>query len=272
MTPTLTQITQQTITVTHRAAEFILREFGRVSEDDIVTKSQNSLVSYVDREAEKILVAGLSDILPGCSFWTEEDTVEHTEGPWQWIIDPLDGTTNFLHGLPHFSVSVALRHHGELVVGVVVDVTKNETFSCFRGGGAYLNDKPIRVSPTGRLADALIATGFPYYDYSLVGPFQETLQYFMEHSRGLRRFGSAALDLAYVACGRYDFFFEYALHAWDMAAGILLVEEAGGQVRDFDGNSESLVRGHIAAGSTHSFDEAMAVVTRGFGRRAKPNK
>ena len=271
MNPSLPQITQQTILVVHEAADFIRQEFGRVSKEDIVTKSQNSLVTYVDREAEKLLVRGLSQIIPDSKFWTEEDTIQQSEGEWQWIIDPLDGTTNFLHGIPHFSVSVALRRHGELVVGVVADVTRQETFSCYRGGGAFLNQHPIRVSPNERLADALVATGFPYYDYSRVEAFQDTLRHFMEHSRGLRRFGSAALDLAYVACGRYDFFFEYALHAWDMAAGILLVEEAGGTVRDFDGQSDSLVRGHIMAGSTHTFEEAAAIVVRGFGSGSPVN-
>ena len=250
----------QVIATTERAADFIREQFGKVATADIITKDHNSLVSYVDREAERLLVDELRQLLPDSTFLTEEETVAQKRGAWQWIIDPLDGTTNFLHGLPHFSVSVALRHHDELVLGVVTDVTKRETFAGRRGGGVTLNGQPVRTRPNADLSAALIATGFPYYDYSRVEPFQQTLECFMRQARGVRRFGSAALDLAWVACGRYDFFFEYSLHAWDMAAGILLVEEAGGRVRDFVGGTDSLTRGDVMAGGREVFDAAAQIV------------
>ena len=254
------KILDQTTAVVERAAEFIHSEFGNVARTDILTKSQNSLVSYVDQTAERMLVEGLREVLPGSTFLTEEETVNQERGAYQWIIDPLDGTTNFLHGLPHFAVSVALRHHRDLVVGVVYDVTKREVFTAYRGGGAWLNGQKIGVSSNDRLSDALIATGFPYYDYSRVKQFHQTLERFMREARGVRRFGAAALDLAWVACGRYDFFFEYSLHAWDMAAGILLVEEAGGKVTDYVGGNDSLVRGDVMAGSSQIFGHGERIV------------
>ena len=256
----LDPILDQTVSIAERAADFIRGEFGKVTTADIITKDHNSLVSYVDREAEQMLVAELRELLPEATFLTEEETVDQQRGTWQWIIDPLDGTTNFLHGLPHFSVSVALRHHDELVLGVVVDVIKRETFAGRRGGGVTRNGTPVRTRPNPDLSAALIATGFPYYDYSRVEQFQQTLECFMRQARGVRRFGSAALDLAWVACGRYDFFFEYSLHAWDMAAGILLVEEAGGRVRDFNGGLDSLRRGDVMAGGAQVFEAAANIV------------
>ncbi len=244
-------ICTQSIAVVKKAGGFIKSQLGKVKSGDIEEKALNSLVSFVDKEAEKMLVEGLSAIMPEAVFLTEEDTVENQEGEWQWIIDPLDGTTNFLHQLPVFSVSVALRHQEELVVGIVYEINLDECFYAWKNGGAYLNDRPVRVSESGTLEQCLLATGFPYYDYSQMQKYLQAFTYFMEHTRGIRRMGSAAVDLAYVACGRFDGFFEYSLNPWDVAAGILLVREAGGQLCDFCGSDNYLFGKEMVATNTN---------------------
>lgn len=207
-----------------KAGEFIQQELGRVQGQSIEDKSLNQLVSYVDRTAEEMLVEGLQKVLPEATFLTEENTIENKEGEWQWIIDPLDGTTNFLHEVPVFSVSVALKHQKEIVVGIVYEVNRKECFYAWKGGGAWLNNKRIRVSKAPELSKSLIATGFPVTDFERLPQYLNTLGLFMQHTRGVRRLGSAATDLAYVACGRFDAFFEYNLNPWDVAAGVLLVQ------------------------------------------------
>lgn len=229
---------------------FILGELGKVETGDIEAKSLNSLVSYVDRTAEVQLVEGLGALLPGAAFQTEEDTVEQTGGEWLWIIDPLDGTTNFLHQIPVFSVSVALRKGDETVMGIVYEINRKECFWAWKGGGAYCNERPISVSSTSLLQDAVIGTGFPYKADGRAEPHLAALAYFMKNSRGIRRLGSAATDLAYVACGRFDAFFEYSLNPWDIAAGAFLVEEAGGKVLDFDLEAGYLGKGQVIAANS----------------------
>jgi myo-inositol-1(or 4)-monophosphatase len=218
-------------------ATFILEELGKVTTQQVETKALNSLVSYVDKTAEQRLTAGLSAILPGSVFLTEEETVAQEKGEWRWVIDPLDGTTNFLHQLPCFAISVALEHQGEVVVGIVHEVTRNETFSAWKGSGVLLNGKPVKVSATPSIDQSLVATGFPYYDFEKMTKYLQAMRWMMEHTRGIRRWGAAAVDLAYVACGRYDLFFEYHLQPWDIAAGAFLVQEAGGKVSDFQGGN-----------------------------------
>lgn len=229
----LSLITQQAIGVVQQAGDFIRAELGKVQQGAIEEKSLNSLVSYVDKTAEKMLVDGLHRILPEAGFITEEDTISSEEHPYQWVIDPLDGTTNFLHQLPCFAVSVALWHQGKGVLGIVLEVSRNELFHAWQGGGAYLNGQPIHVSQAKELGQTLVATGFPYYDFERLQTYLEVFTYFTQNTRGIRRWGAAAVDLAYVACGRYDFFFEYSLQSWDIAAGAVLVQEAGGVVSDF---------------------------------------
>lgn len=242
------------------AADFIRRELGRVSRADIETKSLNSLVSYVDKTAEEILVRQLGTLLPEAAFLTEEGTVAQGEAPWRWIIDPLDGTTNFLHQLPGFAVSIGLQHGTELVAGVVLEVTRKECFHAWRHGGAYLNGQPIRVSGTELLADALVATGFPYRDFDRLAPYFRAMDTFVRRSRGLRRLGASAVDLAYLACGRFDAFFEYGLSPWDVAAGIVIVREAGGRVSDFRGGADYLFGEELVAAAPGVFDGVLAVV------------
>ena len=238
-------------TLTKRVAEFIKQEAGRVSEHQIQDKDHNSLVSYVDETAERMLVEGLSQIMPAATFITEEKTVENTKSALQWIIDPLDGTTNFLHGIPIYSVSVALVVKDEPVVGIVHEINQDESFYAYKGGGAFLNDGRIHVKHTPELANALIATGFPGRSFEHLSAYEKAMNVLMQSTRGIRRLGSAAVDLAYVACGRYDGYFEYGLNAWDIAGGILLVKEAGGTITNFSGGDDALYNGEMLATNGH---------------------
>jgi myo-inositol-1(or 4)-monophosphatase len=242
-------ICQSSIVVVKEAANFIKSQMGKVEAAQIEDKSINSLVSYVDKTAEEILVKGLSEIVPSATFITEEDTVENKKSEYYWIIDPLDGTTNFLHSLPFFSVSVALAHNDKIVVGIIYEVTRDECFSTWKGGQAFLNDKVIRVSPNKELINAMIATGFPYTHMERIDAHIEMIKYLRYNARGLRRFGSAALDLAYVAAGRFDGYFEYGLQPWDVAAGVFLVEQAGGLVSDFKNGDDYIFGEEVVVGN-----------------------
>ena len=245
-------------------ADFIRKELGKVQADVIETKALNSLVSYVDKQAEEQLVAKLGQLLPNSTFLTEEETVEQSTGEFCWIIDPLDGTTNFLHQLPFFSVSVALQQNGETILGVVYEVNRQECFYAWKDGGAFLNGQPIQTTKTSSLSEALVATGFPYYDYSQIAPYFIVLEKMMRGTRGLRRFGSAALDLAYVACGRFDLYFEYSLNSWDIAAGTFLVQEAGGGVSDFKGGNDYLQNGEILASCSGLYPQVAEMIKEAF--------
>lgn len=267
----LEKLTAETCEIVREVAVFLLAEKGKVDHQQIETKSKNSLVSYVDKTAEKMLVTGLQKLLPDSVFLTEEETIETQEGDYQWIIDPLDGTTNFLHDLPCFSISVALRIKEELVIGVVHEVNENETFHAYKNGGAYLNGKKISVSSSTTLSETLIATGFPYYDYSKVKNYLKMLEYLMQETRGIRRLGSAAVDLVYVACGRFDAFFEYSLNAWDVAAGILIVQEAGGNVTDFSGEKDYLFGREIVATNAGIAEEFSILVQKAFSENSPIN-
>jgi myo-inositol-1(or 4)-monophosphatase len=244
--------------------DFIRQQVGNVKEEEITDKALNSLVSYVDETAEEKLVAGLSKLLPEATFLTEEGTVIAQKSYHRWIIDPLDGTTNFLFQLPCFSVSVALEEADEIVLGMVYEINRDECFSAWRNGGAFLNGQPIRCRENTELSHSLMATGFPYYDYQRMGDYFKAFTYFMEHTRGIRRWGSAAVDLAYVACGRFDGFFEYSLNAWDVAAGILLVQEAGGKVSDFSGGENYLFGQEMVATSSGVFEQVLEPIRKAF--------
>lgn len=231
----LPELCAKSIKIVEKAAAFIASQRGKVAAAAIEEKSLNSLVSYVDKEAEQMLVNGLGKLLSDATFYTEEDTVQNIDSDLVWIIDPLDGTTNFLSQLPIYSVSVALKYRGEVLLGIVYEVNQRECFYAWKGGGAFLNGTSIRVSDKPSLSAALIATGFPYYKYDYIKKYFKALEQFMLNSRGIRRLGSAAVDLAYVACGRFDIFFESSLQPWDVAGGIIIVKEAGGDVSDYNG-------------------------------------
>jgi len=260
----LEQICRESRQVVEQAADFIQEELGQVAVKDIDVKSVNSLVSYVDKKSEEMLVAGLGKLLPEAVFITEEETVEALQGDYRWIIDPLDGTTNFLHQLPFFAISVALQYKEQTIMGIVCEVNRKEMFYAWKDGGSWLNNKPIKVNTNTTLQDAMISTGFPYYDYSHLQGYLKTLEYFMLNTRGIRRYGAAALDLAYVACGRFDVYYEYSLSPWDVAAGALIVEEAGGKVSDFKGGDNYIFGREIIAGSLAMFSEIFKTVNEAF--------
>ncbi len=253
----LSLLSQEINTIARQAGAFIRQESRAFDRNATEYKDVNNLVSYVDKETEKQLVDALHKLLPEAGFITEEGTVE-TEADrmgLNWIIDPLDGTANFIHGLPVYSVSVALANGGKSIAGVVYDVPRDECFSAWQGGGAFVQmgdavPETISVSPAMTLGESLIATGFPYYRFEGMQNYLRILESLMQQTHGLRRMGSAAIDLAYVACGRFEGFYEYNLNSWDMAAGVLLVEEAGGRVTDFAGGSEFLFRGDVVAGGS----------------------
>jgi myo-inositol-1(or 4)-monophosphatase len=244
-------LTQQTIEIVEQAAAFIQQEAASFSRDKIEYKDLNNLVSYVDKEAEKLLVAGLKKILPEASFITEEGTtgVEPDPTALNWIIDPLDGTTNFIHGIPVYCVSVGLARGKEPLLGVIHEPSLNEVFYGWQGGGAWCNGKSIKISNVQSLQESLIATGFPYYKFEKQKRYMALLELLMQKTHGIRRMGAAAVDLAYVAAGRFDGFYEYNLNSWDMAAGVLLIKEAGGTVTDFSGGDNYLFGGDIVAAS-----------------------
>jgi len=243
------QLLQEVIVLVKEVGDFIRTEAQNFDESKIQYNGKNDLVSYVDQEAEKRLVKGLAELLPGSGFIAEEGTSTHKSDTYNWIIDPLDGTTNFTHGLPVFSVSVALIKRKELSLGVVYDVMRDECFHASKGNGSFLNHMPISVSKTKTLDKALLATGFPYYDFEQMQQYLTILNEFMQNTHGLRRMGSAAIDLVYTACGRFEGFFEYNLNAWDVAAGALIVQEAGGMVTDFKGGDDFLFGRQIVAGN-----------------------
>ncbi|WP_338791114.1 inositol monophosphatase family protein (plasmid) [Bernardetia sp. Wsw4-3y2] len=243
-----------------KVAKFIYKEAQDFDKDDIEVKSFNSLVSYVDKEAEKKIVERLRELLPQAGIIAEEGTGTPKEEGFNWIIDPLDGTTNFVHGIPVYSISIALSYtknnKTELLVGIVYEVNRKECFAAHQNGGATLNGKKISVSGEKELGKSLIATGFPYEDFERIEDYLFMMGKMMKAAHGLRRLGSAAVDLSFVAAGRFEGYFEYNLNAWDVAAGALIVKEAGGIVSDFEGNEvvDNYVFGKqiIAATNIHS--------------------
>jgi myo-inositol-1(or 4)-monophosphatase len=228
----LQKITQDIVDCAKTVGEFIRTERKTFSYSNVEIKGLNDLVSYVDKTSEKLLVERLAVIFPDAGFIVEENTKSEIKD-YNWIVDPLDGTTNFIHGIPCYAISIALEHKGEIITGVVYEVAQNECFWAYKDGGSFLNGEKIRVSDRKSLSDSLIATGFPIYNFSRLDSFISMLTYLMKNTHGIRRIGAAAVDLCYLACGRVDAFFEYNLNAWDVAAGALIVKEAGGTVSDF---------------------------------------
>jgi myo-inositol-1(or 4)-monophosphatase len=242
----------------------IQAEVTKLSHDHIEEKGLHNYVTYVDRMSEQILIEGLGRLIPEAGFIAEEETVKRTTLGLVWVIDPLDGTTNFIHALPVYSVSIALMDGEELLLGVVYEINRQECFYAWKGSPSYLNGSIIRVSGTATLHDALLATGFPYTDYGRMENYLKVLAYLLKNSRGLRRFGSAAVDLAYVACGRFDGFYEYGLNPWDVAAGSLIVRQAGGWVSDFKGNNDFVFGREILAATPSIQAPMIAALHRYF--------
>lgn len=245
----LSQVLDQTKNVAKEAGAFIRKERQHFDLKKVEEKGFNDLVSYVDKEAEKIIVDKLSQVLPEAGFITEEGTREEENLVYTWIIDPLDGTTNFIHGIPIFCVSIGLMLDNEIILGVVYEVNLHECFHALKGQGAFCNDIPIHVSSAPSLSQSLIATGFPYSAFAQIDDYLAIMKVLMQKSHGLRRLGSAAVDLCYVACGRMDAYFEYNLNSYDVAAGSLIVQEAGGVVTDFKKGNDFIFGREIVAGN-----------------------
>jgi len=241
------KLTTDVCNIAQSVGHFMAEERKTFDESKIETKGVHDLVSYVDKTAEIKIISELQKLLPEAGFIAEEGTNNTRGERFNWIIDPLDGTTNYIHGLPIYSVSIALIDGNELVSGVVYEVGHDECFYAWKNGGTYLNGKPIHVSNRAETGNALLATGFPYSDFSRMDSYIDMFKWAMTNARGVRRLGSAAADLAYVAAGRFDAFWEYDLKPWDVAAGSLLVTEAGGKVTDYKGGTNYLFGKEIIA-------------------------
>jgi len=234
-----------------KAARGLNRDFGEVTELQVSKKGAADFVSAADLRAEETLFEELMRVRPGYSFLGEErGEIPGTDKTHRWIVDPLDGTTNFLHGIPHFAINVALERDGLIVAAVTYNPATHDFFWAERGRGAFFNDKRLRVSARTRMDEAVFATGIPFLGHGQHGRFLKELHQISQRVAGVRRFGAAALDLAWVAAGRFDGFWERDLGAWDLAAGLLLVSEAGGMVSDADGGETMLTGGSICAANS----------------------
>ena len=249
-------ITEKVIKSTSEVAKYIQQESLNFSMDKVETKNRNDFVSYVDKEAERRLVEKLSEIIPDSGFITEEGTIEQEQGKeYCWIIDPLDGTSNFIHCSTPYAISIALTYKKELVVGIIHEITRNELFYAWKGSKAYLNGSEIQVSKVDKVYNSLIATGRPHNYTENYAQMIILMDYFLQHTHGVRQSGSAATDLAYVACGRYDGRYEFGLKPWDMAAGILIIKQAGGSVCDFEGKDKYFETGDLIVSNKIIFNE-----------------
>ena len=258
----LDEITRQMAEIAGEAGAFIKKESPGFDIRKAEKKGFNDFVSYVDKGSEKIIVDMLKRVIPDAGFVTEEGTVNKSDSEYCWVIDPLDGTTNFLHGLPPYAVSIGLLKDDIEIAGAVYEICLDEMFTGWKEGGAWLNGKRIHVSDAGTLAESLVATGFPYTNFSRMNDYMDCFNYFCKHTHGVRRLGSAATDIVYIACGRFEVFYEYGLHPWDIAAAINILREAGGKVSDFSGNENSLKGEEIVAANGAVYNEALEIISK----------
>jgi myo-inositol-1(or 4)-monophosphatase len=248
------------INAARSASKIIVRSIGRLNVQDILEKQKNDFVTEVDKAAEREIISIIKKAYPDHKILAEESGLIEGNDDFVWIIDPLDGTTNFIHDVPHFCISIAFQHKNKLEHGVVYDPIRNELFITSRGEGARLNDKRMRVSSKYRIEKSLIAVGLPFKNLAHIPIYLRIFEHILPQSVGIRRTGSAALDLAYVAAGRYDGFWELALREWDMAAGILLVKEAGGLVSDMEGGEDYFTKGDLIAGTPKVFKALLQTI------------
>ena len=251
------------IAAARKAARALKRDFGELEKLQVSLKGPGNFVSAADRRAEETLHAELMKARPGYGFLGEEGGPrEGADKTHTWIVDPLDGTTNFLHGIPQFAISIALERESTVVAGLIYNPATDEMFVAERGKGAFLNEQRIRVAARKRLADAVIACALPHHGRGDIGLSRKETGAMQEHVAGLRRFGAAALDLAWVAAGRLDGYWERDVNAWDVAAGVILVREAGGFVTDCDGGDNIFSKGHIVAGNEAVQKELVSVLKK----------
>ena len=262
----LESVTSKASEAIRTVGDFIRSEALKFNKQEVKLKGHNELVSYVDKNAEEMLVTKLTGLIPDCGFILEEQkSAGNEDSKWKWIIDPLDGTTNFVHGVPCYCISVALAKNNIVVAGIVYELNRDELFTAWEFGGAYLNGEVISVSNAENLESSLIATGFPYTDFSFIDQYMQIFHYCMKNTRGLRRLGSAAADLAYVACGRFDAFYEYGLNPWDVAAGSIIVKEAGGEMSDFSGGDNYVFGREILATNKRIHRNFLDIIKKSFG-------
>ena len=257
-------VCSEVCTLAKEVGNYLLHERTKLTELKVETKGIHDYVTEFDKESERRIVSRLQQLLPDAGFITEENTIQIANDKLSWIIDPLDGTTNFIHGFPVTAVSIALKEDDEIVIGVVYELWNKECFYAYKGGEAYLDGKPIRTTSCQKLNDSLLATGFPFTNFSKLPQFMKYLEWSMQNTRGLRRLGSAATDLAYVACGRCDGFYEYNLKPYDVAAGAFIAQQAGGTNSDFSGGNNWLFGGEIVSANTALFPELLESIKRIF--------
>lgn len=253
------EICLEVTTICKTVGDFIYHENRKITEESVEVKGKHDFVTYVDKASEKMLVEALSKLIPESGFIAEENTSNKVGVEYNWIIDPLDGTTNFIHGIPLYAISIALKQKDEIVIGVVYEINLKECFYAWKGSEAFLNGQPIKVSSNKTINDSLIATGFPYYDYSKLKEYTVLFTYLLQNSRGIRRLGSAAVDLVYVACGRFEAFYEYGLRPWDVAAGSFIVQQAGGLNYDFEGGDNYIFGKEIISCNPYIAEEFLTV-------------
>lgn len=248
-------VCRQTQKIAIEVGAFIKEQQDKIDARVIENKGTHDFVTFVDKTSEAKIIEALKPLIPEAGFIAEEGTETTTGEKYNWIIDPLDGTTNYIHGFSPFAVSIALKENDKIVLGLVYEINLNECFYSWKGAPAYLNDKVISVSKANTLETSLIGTGFPYHNFEQLNNYMELLKYLCINSQGVRRPGSAATDLAYVACGRFDAFYEYGLQAWDVAAGAFLVQQAGGKLCDFLGEDNYIFGQEIIASNSFNFTE-----------------
>lgn len=251
------------LSAAQRAGEVIIQNLGTLTKEDVDYKEASDYVTRVDRESERIIIDTIHEVFPDHHFFAEESLHDTGSGGYLWIIDPLDGTTNFIHGYPQFSVSIALQHDKKIIMGIIFDPLRNESFTANQGEGAFLNEKLVTVSRSS-LQTSLITTGFPFRRKNVIDLYLKLFRNIFDRVSDIRRAGSAALDLAHLASGRCDGFFEIGLSPWDIAAGSLLIQEAGGVVTDFGGGGDFLSTGNIVAGSPSVHEELLKEVRNIF--------
>jgi myo-inositol-1(or 4)-monophosphatase len=260
----LEKITGQVVSLCQNNAAYIRQQLELLKAKDIELKDEHNFVTYVDRKSEEMLVEELSRIVPGSGFIAEESKYGPESASLKWVIDPLDGTTNFIHGVPIFSISVALMQDQEVILGVVHEINRSESFYSWKGSKAFLNGKEIRVSSAATLYDSLLVTGFPYKRDDILDRYVDLFKGFIKKTQDLRRLGSAAADLAFVASGRFEGFYEIGLSPWDVAAGVFLVRQAGGNVTDFHGRDDYIFGKSLVSSNGLVHREMLEVVEEYF--------
>jgi myo-inositol-1(or 4)-monophosphatase len=256
------ELCKNVVNIATEAGKYIYDRIDSISWKNVEMKGKHNFVTEVDKASERMIINNLNGLVNGAGFIAEEGTEQHRGEHYNWIIDPLDGTTNFIHGAPPVAVSIALVNDNIPVVGVIYEIFLKEAFYAWKGSDAYLNGKKIFVTETAKVKDSLIATGFPYQNFDRIEGYMQSMNYFFVNTHGVRRIGSAATDMAYVACGRYDGFYEYNLNPWDVAAGALLVHQAGGKVTDFSGGDDYLFGREIVAANKNLLPSFLNDVAR----------